>query len=74
MRMAVEPQHVPAELDHVPPPEAADVPLHLHAQRAVVPRRPQTAVDLAGLVDEAPSLAQRDERLHVDHATTLAHA
>jgi hypothetical protein len=63
----LEPQHVPAEVDRVPPPEVPDVALELHAERAVVPRRAQTAVDLARLEDEAAALAEADEGFHVDH-------
>ena len=45
---------------HRPPPLALDVVLQLDAERAVVPGGPQAPVDLAGRVDESPSLAQAD--------------
>src|SRR6187455_3388185 len=44
--------------DHVVPPSLLQVALELDAQRAVVPRTVQTAVDLARREDEAPSLAK----------------
>ena len=47
--------------DHRAPPLALDVVLQLDAERAVVPGSPQAAVDLAGRVDEPPSLAQADD-------------
>src|SRR5207302_1300218 len=46
--------------DHRAPPLALDVALQLDAERAVVPGGPQASVDLAGRVDESPSLAQAD--------------
>src|SRR5215472_15543757 len=49
--------------DHRLPPLALDVVLDLHAERTVVPGRPQAAVDLAGRVDDPPSLAQADDGL-----------
>ena len=47
--------------DHGAPPLALDVVLQLDAERAVVPGGPQAPVDLAGRVDEPPSLAQADD-------------
>jgi len=64
---SLEADDVPAQADHVPPPEMPDVPPHLDAERTIVPRRPEATVDLARLEDEAPALAQGDEGVHVDH-------
>src|SRR6476619_386472 len=47
--------------DHRAPPLALDVLLQLDAERAVVPRRPGAAVDLAAGVDETPALAEGDD-------------
>ena len=47
--------------DHRAPPLALDVVLQLDAERAIIPGSPQAAVDLAGRVDEPPSLAQADD-------------
>ena len=49
--------HVVAVLDEPLPPGVANVALQLDAQRAVVVRGREAAVDLAGLEDEAPALA-----------------
>ncbi len=62
----VQPHHVGALLDEVPPPDALDLVLQLHAERAVVPARARAAVDLARLEDEAAALAERDEGFHRD--------
>ena len=42
----VEPDDVVAELDDRTPPGVLDVPLQLDAERAIVPRRTESAVDL----------------------------
>jgi hypothetical protein len=57
----VQADDVVALLDHVPPPLALDVVLQLYAEGTVIPRGPQTAVDLAGRIDESASLAQVDD-------------
>ena len=57
----VEADDVLAGLHHGPPPLALDVVLELDTERAVVPRRPGPAVDLATGVDEPPPLGQRDD-------------
>jgi hypothetical protein len=57
--------------DHGAPPLALDVALELDAERAVVPCGPQATIDLAGRVDEAPSLAQADDG--VEAVTTQCH-
>ena len=56
----VEADHVVPAGDHVPPPLPLDVLLELHTVRAVVPRRPGSAVDLAAGVHEPPALAEVD--------------
>ena len=50
--------------DHVAPPGLADVPLQLHAQRAVVPKALQAAVDFARLKEKSPPLAQGHQLIH----------
>ena len=57
----VEADDVVAARDHVAPPLALDVLLQLDAEGPVVPRRPGSAVDLAGLEDEAPVLCEGDD-------------
>src|SRR5262249_36753872 len=69
----LQPEDVAPEVDDVPPPEVPDVPLHLHPEGAVVPGRAEPAVDLARLEDESPPLAEGDERVHVDHGSSLPH-
>ena len=51
--------------DHVLPPSVLDVTLELDAQGAIIPEAVQAAVDFARLKDEPPSLAQRNNLLHV---------
>ncbi len=46
------------------PPRVLDVALHEDAERPVVPRRPEAAVDVARREDEATSLAEVDDALH----------
>ncbi len=60
----VEADHVVAELDHRAPPGVADVPLQLDAERPVVPRRAQAAVDLAGLERDPPAFREGGDGLH----------
>ena len=50
--------------DHVAPPGLADVPFQFHAQRTVVPKALQAAVDLARLEQEPPPLAQGHQLIH----------
>jgi len=59
----VEPDDVVALLHHRLPPLPLDVVLHLNAERAVVPRGAQPAVDLAGGVDQAAALGEADDRI-----------
>ena len=54
----IDTHDVRAGLDHVAPPLALDVFLELDTQRAVVPCGAGTAVNLAGLIDQAAALAQ----------------
>src|SRR5207244_12503603 len=61
----VDPHHVGAGLHEVAPPHALDVVLELHAERAIVPARAGTAVDLARLKDEAAALGERYQHVHV---------
>jgi hypothetical protein len=60
----VDADDVLARGDHVPPPFAHQVALELGAERAVVIGRLQAAVDLRGLEDESPALAQGHQLLH----------
>ena len=57
----VQPDDVVAAGHHGLPPLALDVLLELHAERAVVPRGPRPAVDLAAREDEAPALGEADD-------------
>ena len=69
----VHPDHVVALLHVRLPPGALDVVLHLHAERPVVPRAGETAVNLAALEDEASPLAQRHDLVHVDAILDFRH-
>ena len=51
--------------DHVPPPGLLDVPLQLDAQRTVVPKAVEAAVDFARLKQKSPPFAQRNQFFHV---------
>src|SRR4051812_297268 len=51
--------------DHVAPPCFFDVAFQLNAERAVVPKSIQAAVDFARLKNEASPFAQRDEFVHI---------
>ena len=67
----LQPDDVVAELDHRTPPATADVAAQLDPERAVVPRRTQPAVDLAGLEDDPPALGQGRDGLHeVGHVSS----
>ena len=59
----VQADDVLAAGDHGAPPLPLDVVLELHAQRAVVPGRARTAVDLARGEDESAALGERDDGL-----------
>ncbi len=62
----VEGHHVVALLQHRAPPLVLHVLLEQHAVVAVVVGRGQPSVDLGGLEDEAPALAEGDDLLHRD--------
>src|SRR3989441_2417728 len=61
----VDSDHVGSGLHEVSPPHTFDVVLELHAQRAVVPARARTAVDLTRLEDEAPPLREGHQHVHI---------
>ena len=60
-------QHVEVVVsgDHIAPPGFLHVPLQLDAQRAVVPKAVQPAVDLARLKQKPTPLTQRYQLVHV---------
>ena len=62
---AVQSNDVIAFLHHLAPPRVTHVSFELHAQRAVVPRGADAAVDLAGGEHESAPLGKRDDRVHV---------
>ena len=61
---ALQADHVLPELDHVPPPEVADVAPERHSVVTVVVDGVDPAVDLAGLENETAPLAERGHLLH----------
>jgi hypothetical protein len=61
---AVDAFHIGALAHHAAPPERTQVALQLGPERPVIPEAVDATVDLAGLEDEAPPRAQRDEILH----------
>ena len=61
---AVDADVVLVLLHELLPPRALDVVLELNAQRAVIPRVGQTAVDFGAGEHEAAALAQGDELIH----------
>ena len=61
----VQPHHVVAPGDDRPPPGLLDVALQLHAQRPVVPRRAEAAVNLAALEHETAALGKGQHLVHV---------
>ena len=61
---AVHAEHVVAFLDGLAPPVVLEVALQFGAERAVVPAAVETAVQLAGLENEAAAFAQRNDFLH----------
>ena len=58
---------------HGVPPEFLDVALEFRAQRAVVPKAVDAAVNLGGLVNEPAPLAQRHDFLHKRILFRLSH-
>jgi hypothetical protein len=69
----VEAHHVIAAPDKCLPPGIFDVALHLHAQRAVVPRACQSAVNFTALKYESPAFAEGYNRLYVHLSFALNH-
>src|SRR5215510_11562658 len=61
----VETDHVGPETNIVPPPDPFDVVLQLDPERSIVPARSCSAIDLTRLEDEAASLAERNDHIHV---------
>ena len=61
----VETDDVVAQLHHGPPPGVLDVALEEHAERPVVPGGAEAAVDLARGEDEAASLGEVDDAVHL---------
>ncbi len=55
--------------DHVVPPGLLEVAFQLDAQRAVVPKTLDAAVDFAGLKQESTSLAERHDFFHRLHGS-----
>ena len=66
---AVDADDVSAASDDVVPPRVFDVALQLGAGGAVVPEPVDTAVDFAGLEDEAAPFAERDDFVHQDRGS-----
>ena len=69
----VQTYHVVPELGHGAPPALFDVALQLSPQRTVVPEAVQAPVDLRGLEDQPPPLAQRHNLLHQPAGTCFSH-
>src|SRR6185437_8418200 len=65
---AVETDDVAARRHHRAPPRLLDVALEFDAERAVVPRRAEAAVDLACGEDDSAALAEIDQLVHRDRA------
>src|SRR6058998_2050185 len=64
MRIAASNPSMSSRSNHRAPPALLDVLLELDPERAVVPHRAETAIDLRRLKDEAASLGQRHELIH----------
>src|SRR5690242_15596420 len=71
---AVHPDDIVALVHHDTPPVVLQVPLELDAERAVIPRAVQTAVNLTRLKDEPTSLTQADDLFHTLDVGRRAHA
>src|SRR5438045_2051750 len=68
----LEPDDVVAEMNHRAPPDVAEVPPDLDAERAVVPGGAEPSVDLARGKGDAPALAEGDDGVHdVGHGEVL---
>ena len=68
-----EADDVVALAGHGVPPEFLDVALEFRAQRAVVPKAVDAAVNLGGLVNEPAPLAQRHDFFHERILFSLGH-
>ena len=60
----IEPYDIFALMHHGTPPFVHDVAFELGSKRTIVITALEAAVDLAGLENETPLLAQRDDLLH----------
>ena len=60
----VEADDVVAQLHHRPPPGVLDVALEQHAERPVIPRRTEPAVDLGRGKDQSASFREIDDAVH----------
>ena len=65
--------HVVAHARHGGPPQLLHVALQLRAERAVIPKTLDAAVDLGGLKNEPAPLAQRRDLLHQHILFRLGH-
>ena len=61
---AVEPDNVLAQLRHGFPPAGLNVPFHLNAERAVIPKAVDAPVDFGGLENKTTPLAETREGVH----------
>ena len=68
-----EADHVIAHARHARPPQLLHVALQLRAERAVIPKALDAAVDFRGLKNEPAPLAQRRELLHQHILFRLGH-
>ena len=60
----VESDHIIAVAGHRAPPSIAEVALEFRTQRAVVPKTTDPSVNLGGLENEPPPLAEADDLFH----------
>jgi len=70
---AIEADDVVAHLRHAFPPVVLQVALQLHAERAVIPRAVEAAIDFRRLEDEAAPFAQGDDVLHLFDCEGICH-
>src|SRR5579859_84480 len=68
-----EANHVVALAGHGVPPELLDIALEFGAQRAVIPKTVDAAVNFRGWIDEAAPLAQRHDFFHEDVFFRVSH-
>src|SRR4029079_750856 len=61
---AVHSDYIIALVHHDTPPVVLQITLKLDAERSVIPRAVESAVDFAGLKDEATPLTQADDFFH----------